>query len=128
MMAPATQALDGLLDLLGGKVLRRSENQFDRDSGGGSSYSERSKAIFLYADGSFRYEERTFAHLSAAGMSIPSERRHAGEGTWSVEIVTGRPALVLRQDGRVAAWWHTRDGGVGVQYLDGEPWTRYRIR
>lgn len=127
-MTPANQEVDGLVDLLGGKVLRRCENQFDRDYSGGSSYYERSKAIFLYADGTFRYEERTFAQLSAAGMSLPSERRQVGEGNWSVEIVTGRPALVLRQDGRVAAWWHTRDGGVGVQYLDGEPWTRYRIR
>jgi hypothetical protein len=124
---PATQEIDSMTDVLSGKVLRRAENQFDRDASS-SSYFERSKAIFLHEDGSFRYEERTFSQVSTAGMSLPSERRHAGEGTWNVELMAGRPALVLRQDGRVAAWWHTREGGMGIQYLDGEPWNRYRIR
>ena len=109
-------------------MLSRAENQFDRDCSGASSYLERSKAIFLHEDGTFRYEERTFSQVCAGGMSLPSERRQSGEGTWTVELVTDRPALVLRQDGRVAGWWHTRNGGAGVQYLDGEPWSRERIR
>src|SRR5262249_31882407 len=106
----------------------RAENQFDRDRSGASSYFERSKAIFLHEDRTFRYEERTFSQVCAAGMSRPSERRQSGEGTWTGEVGTDRPALVLRQGGRVVACWHRREGGAGVQYLDGEPWSRHRIR
>ncbi len=36
-------------------------------------------------------------------------------------------ALILRSGDSIVAWWHTKDGGTGIQHLDGEQWERYRI-
>lgn len=78
--------------------------------------------LFLYADSTFRLEKTVFRSVSSGGFSVPSEEKSAGEGTWAVEVVEDRPALVLRQDGSVVQWWHTEEGGTGIQYLNGKAW------
>jgi hypothetical protein len=116
-----------LAAVLRDKVLRRQNNNFDRDYSGGSSYYERSEAIYLFGDGSFRYEISSFSTVSAGGMtfSTPSNRERVGE--WRIDRVEGQAALVLIEDGEITNWWHTRNGSTGVQYLDGQAWERCRI-
>ena len=120
--------LDSLTSLLQGKVLRRTESRVDGGASGVFSSSETKHGLFLYADGTFRLEKTVFTSVSSGGFSVPSEEKSAGEGTWAVEVVEDKPALVLRQDGSVVLWWHTEDGGSGIQYLDGKPWDRYYIK
>jgi len=60
-------------------------------------YWEKTTSVHLNAEESFRYVERSFSGVSGGGLSD------------------------------VVAWWHTRDGGNGVQYMDGVPWERYLI-
>lgn len=112
-----------------GKVLRREENSFDRDYGGGSSFYEKSVAIFLYPDDTFRFETKTFSSLSGGGLSLPSESRREASGRWRVAASGDQPALQLElPDGQVFATWTLRNGAPqGIEYLDGEPWNRYRI-
>ncbi len=117
--------LKNLTSLLQGKVLRRQEAQVGGGVSGVISMVEKKHALFLHPDGSFLYEERTFTSVTSGGFTVPSEETRTGEGRWSVELVEGNPALVLRQNGEVARWWHVRDGGPGIQYLDGEAWNRY---
>ncbi len=120
---PESQAvLEHLTSVLQGKVLRRREGRVGGGVSGVISSVEKKYGLFLYGDGTFRYEERTFTSVSSGGFSVPSEETRSGEGTWAVELVAGKPALVLRQDGEVTKWWHTEDGGPGKQYLDGEEW------
>lgn len=59
--------VETMASILRGKVLRRDENQSDRDYSGGSFYFEKSKALFLFEDGTFRYEEKTFSSVSGGG-------------------------------------------------------------
>jgi len=118
-------ALEDLTSLLQGKVLKRRKAEV-MGSGVFSSI-EKKFSLFLNRNGTFRYEERTFTSVFSGGFSVPSEETRSGEGIWTVELVAGKPALVLRQDGEVTKWWHTEDGGAGKQYLDGEEWQRYQI-
>jgi len=119
--------VDNLTAVLGGKVLKREQNQSDRDYSGGGFYSEQSESIALYADATFRYEKRSFSSVSGGGLSLPSERKHVETGTWVVEAVDGEDArLVLRKGRAIFKSWETSDGGTGVQYLDGVRWARYR--
>jgi len=120
--------LEDLKSLLQGKVLRRREEDVSGGVSGVISSVEKKYALFLYADGTFLYEERTFTSVTSGGFTVPSEETRSGEGTWSVEAVAGNPALVLKQDGEVTKWWHIREGGPGMQYLDGHEWHRYYIR
>jgi hypothetical protein len=120
--------LEQLTSVLQGKVLRRREEDVGGGVSGVISSTEKKYGLFLYRDGTFRYEERTFRSVSSGGFSVPSDEIRSGEGTWAVELVSGKPALVLRQDGEVTKWWHTEDGGPGKQYLGGEEWQRYIIR
>jgi hypothetical protein len=119
--------LEQLISTLRGKKLQREENQSDRDYSGGGFYSEMSDAIYLFADRTFRKERRVFSSISGGGLSRPSESMSVAEGRWTVEMVDGAPHLVLRSEGSVIASWRTRDGGVGVQYLDGVRWGRYKM-
>ena len=119
--------IETLTSILRGKKLQREENQSDRDYSGGGFYSEKSEAIYLFADQTCRHEKRTFSSVSGGGLSLPSESKRTTEGRWAVEIVAGMPHLVLRKDGSVVESWRTRDGGVGVQYLNGVRWGRYKM-
>lgn len=125
---PREPELTALAVVLRDKVLRKQSNNFDRDYSGGSSYSERTEAIYLCGDGSFRYEISSFSTVSAGGMTFSTPRSRERFGEWKIDRVAGQPALVLIEDGEVTSWWHTRDGGTGVQYLDGVAWERYRIQ
>jgi hypothetical protein len=119
--------LEGLTSILRGKKLQHEENQSDRDYSAGGFYSEKSEAIYLFADQTFRYEKRTFSSVSGGGLSLPSESKRTAEGNWAVEMVAGEPHLVLRKDESVIESWRTSDGGVGVQYLNGVRWNRYKM-
>jgi hypothetical protein len=117
-----------LQQALTGKLLSHTENQSDRDYSGGSSYFERTQKLSLYPDGTFRFDLRTFTRVSSSGISLPSENSSSDEGTWRVQMVKEKPGLVLlRADGSVLTWWHTRSGGAGVQYLDEVAWKRFRL-
>lgn len=127
--APSTfAALVTLRQTLSGKVLRREKNQFDRDYSRDTAYYESSQAISLYADGTFRYEERQFMSVSAGTFTFnPGEKHIVHTGTWQVEADGANTVLVLTSNGAVLWRAITRDGGPGVQYLDGEAWNRYRL-
>jgi hypothetical protein len=114
--------------LLEGKVLRRARNESDSDYAGGGWYDERKLALFLFADGTFRWEKSSFSVVRGGGMSLPSRRSETREGTWQVMVRDGAGELVLTADGAEFARWPTRDGGPGVQILDGQEWNRYLIR
>ena len=122
-----------LTALLRGKVLRRDENQSDRDYSGGGFFWERNKKLFLFDNRSFRYEEKTFQRVSGGGFSMPSERVVVEEGSWTVQAAGAQGVLVLlRTDGSIYARWPTKDGGrdstgLGLQYVDGEIWRRYKL-
>ena len=88
---------------------------------------EKKYAFFLHGDGTFHYEERTFNSVSSGGFSMPSEETRSGEGSWAVELLEGKPALVLRQDGTTTKWWHTEEGEPGIQYLGRQEWKRYNM-
>ncbi len=105
----------------------RAQNQSDRDYSGGGFYSEQSESISLYADATFRYEKRSFSSVSGGGLSFPCERKLAETGTWSVQMIGDDARLVLRKGAAIFRSWKTRDGGTGVQYLDGVLWSRYRM-
>ena len=119
--------LESLTAVLSGKILKRAQNQSDRDYSGGGFYSEQSESISLYADATFRYEKRSFSSVSGGGLSFPCERKLAETGTWSVQMIGGDARLVLRKGAAIFRSWKTRDGGTGVQYLDGVLWSRYRM-
>jgi hypothetical protein len=122
------KAIESLTAVLRGKKLQREQNQSDRDYSGGGFYDEESETLHLFADHTFRYEKRRFSAISSGGFALPpSEPKKTEEGTWAVEIIEGAPHLVLRMDGSVCKSWRTRDGGVGVQYLDSERWERYKM-
>ncbi len=110
-----------------GKKLKREQNQADRDFSGGGFYHEETTTIWLYADDTFEYEESTFSSVSSGGLSLPRETKKTASGTWTVRTISGAPHLVLSVDGEVFASWRTSNGGTGVQFLDGERWSRYRI-
>jgi hypothetical protein len=113
---------------LKGKVLRREENQFDRDYSGGCSHYEKSQRLLLHANDTFRFEQKVAISGLSSGLNLPSERIHVNTGTWTIEMRQGRTALVLKHiDGTEFTWWYTEDGGPGIQYLDGKPWNRYLI-
>ncbi len=116
-----------LTSILRGKKLQREANQSDRDDSGGGYYSERSESIYLFVDHTFRHEIRSFSSVSGGGLSLPSERKSVSSGTWAVEMVAGDAHLVLRTDEAIVESWKTRDGGVGVQYLNGARWNRYTL-
>jgi len=121
-------AVADLTATLRGKKLVRGQNESARDySGGGGYYHEEAEAIWLRADNTFRYEKRTFSSVSAGGLSLPRERCTAAGGSWVVEIAKGEPHLTLRSKGRLFASWQTRDGGHGLQYLNGQPWERFKL-
>jgi len=115
---------------LAGKVLRREENSFDRDYSGGSSFYEKSMAIFLYDDHTFRFEVKSFSSLSSGSFSLPSESRRESSGSWNVVASGSNPALELKlDDGSLLGTWILQaDARQGLEYLDGEPWNRYLIR
>ena len=122
---PSHAAIQASMTLTG-KVLRRDEAESDRSSNG-SSFHERRKALYLYDDGTFRLEVSSSSRVSAAGMSFSSGGRpHVTEGDWTVRGAPNGTHLVLRQEGVDIADWVTTSGD-NVQYLDGEPWNRYRI-
>ncbi len=81
----------------------------------------------MFADQTFRHEKRMFSSVSGGGISRPSESMRTMEGNWTVEMVAGEPHLVLRESGLVVESWRTSDGGVGVQYLNGVRWSRYKM-
>lgn len=112
-----------------GKVLKREENSFDRDYGGGSSFYEKSIALYLYKDDTFLLRVRTFSSLSSGGLSLPSESERETTGTWRVGVSGTQPALELRLDGGqvFAAWALRTTTPQGIEYMDGEPWNRYQI-
>jgi hypothetical protein len=114
---------------LKGKVLKKEENSSDRDYSGGGYYYEKVKAIYLYEDHTFLYEEKTFSSVRAGDLSrtLESPTNRQG-GTWKMEFRNESPHLVLRQpDDSVFRAWSVKDGGVGVEYLDGVAWNRYKI-
>jgi hypothetical protein len=115
--------------VLRGKKLQRAQNQPDRDYSGGGFYYEESEILHLFVDHTFHYEKRNFSSVSGRGVSLPpSERTRTEEGSWAVEIIEGgAPRLVLRINGAVFQSWRTRDGGVGVHYLDDQRWERYKM-
>ena len=120
--------IQSLTAVLRGKKLQREKNQSDRDYSGGGFYYEESETLYLFADHRFRYEKRRSSSVSGTGLARPpSENKRAEEGAWAVEILKGAPHLVLRMDGSVYKIWRTRNGGVGVQYLDSERWERYKM-
>ena len=126
VMGPAVRLLLSTLTAeLRGKVLRREENQRDSDYSGGGFFHESKKTLFLFADGSFRYEQYSFSRVSSGGMSMPSRRDKTDLGTWKVVMFEGKPILgLLGKDGSVIEWWHPtlRGGQQNVQYLDGIRW------
>jgi hypothetical protein len=120
---PYMRLLLSRLDLCG-KVLRREENQRDRDYSGGGFYYDNTKTLFLFADGTFRYEQHSFSRVSSGGFSQPLQRDTTSRGTWKVRMVDGKPTLgLLDKDGELVEWWHvTSGGGLHQRRLDGKPW------
>jgi hypothetical protein len=127
-LAEQEQRLTDLRNVLRGKVLKRAKNHSDRGYSGSGSYSERTERLALHDYGTYTYEERSFSSVSIPGMTLPRESRSSSEGTWSVEMRNGDPSLVLRSSGGEDQVWRTEDGGRGVQYLDGVPWSREKMR
>lgn len=122
------RTLERLTQVLAGKVLRRTDSNVGGGVSGVFSSSQKKYGLFLFEDGTFSFETSEFVSVSSGGYSIPSEEKRSGEGTWVVEVIEDKPALVLMQEGSIVQWWHTEDGGPGAQYLDGERWDRYKIR
>jgi hypothetical protein len=122
------QTLERLTKALEGRVLRRTVSNVGGGVSGVFSSSETKYGLFLYEDGTFRFEITEFTSVSSGGYSVPSEEKRSGEGMWAIEMIEEKPALVLKQEGSIVRWWHTEDGGSGVQYLNGERWDRYLIR
>lgn len=119
--------LERLTQLLEGKVLRRTDSNVGGGVSGVFSSSQKKRALSLFANGTFRFDTTEFRSVSGGGYSIPSEEKRSFEGTWLVEMVEDKPALVIRQEETIIKWWRIEDGGPGVQYLDGERWDRYII-
>jgi hypothetical protein len=107
---------------LSGKVLRRSENQGDT-----GYFWEKSVAIFLYDDSSFRYIDRRSGSVSGGGLSRPFDKEVVAEGRWTVETRGFAFHLVLEQGGVEAMSWRSENRGVSLHYLDDEAWDRYLI-
>jgi hypothetical protein len=116
--------LTRLTDDLTGKVLRLAENKHDRDYSGGGFYYEIRKTLFLFADGTFRYEQHSSTRVSSGGLSLPSQRDTTDRGTWKVGMLDGKAILALQgKDGSVFQWWYAAyGGGSHRQLLDDKPW------
>jgi hypothetical protein len=116
--------LSRLTEKLCGRVLRLEKNQRDRDYSGGGFYYDSSKTLFLFADGTFRYEQHLSSRVSSGGLSQPLQRDTTARGTWKVGMLDGKPILgLLDKDGEVVESWHATLGGGGhQQLLDGKPW------
>jgi hypothetical protein len=114
--------LSRLTENLCGKVLRLEENQRDRDYSGGGFYYDNRKTLFLFADGTFRYEQHSSSRVSSGGLSQPLRRDTIDHGTWKVGMLDGKPILgLLDKDGEVVEWWNATLGGH-QQLLNGKPW------
>lgn len=113
---------------LEGKVLRRQANASDSDFSGGGWYEERNLALFLFKDGTFRWEKDTHSVVRGGGMSLPSRRQETHVGNWQLDVRNGLAELVLIEEGREFGRWATSDAGPGVQVIGTESWNRYLIR
>lgn len=110
------------------KVLMRTENQFDSDYSGGSSYFEKNISIYLYDDFSFYHEIKTFTSVSAAGFSMPRESLTKQIGRWSIHPFAYHPQLLLtNSNGETVLCQETFDGGNGIEVLNNQNWKRYLI-
>ena len=122
---PTTHLLLTMLtENLSGKMLRLEESQRDNDYSGGGFYYESRKTLFLFADGTFRYEQHAFSRVSSGGLSQPLHRDTTNHGTWKVRMIDGKPILgLLNKGGEVVEWWHAAlGGGRHRQLLDDTPW------
>jgi hypothetical protein len=122
---PSTRLLlTTLTENLTGKMLRLEESQRDSDYSGGGFYYESRKTLFLFADGTFRYEQHSSSRVSSGGLSQPSQRDTTDHGTWKVGMLDGKPILgLLDKGGEVVEWWHAAlGGGRHRQLLDDTPW------
>lgn len=117
---------EAMTALLRGKVLRRKTTQRDQ----GWCY-EKSEALFLYSDGTFRYQETISSTAFSGGLSLPSEKTGSLEGSWEIDTSSNLSHLVLTSDGLIVANMSTSVGpridGTEHHYLDGQTWTRYSI-
>ena len=72
-----------------------------------------------------------FSRLSAGGLSLSSggPRSQVVTGTWWVVSDGMNPVLELKHDnGTIFGTWRLQVPRLqDVEYLDGEPWRRYRI-
>jgi hypothetical protein len=107
---------------LSGKVLRHSENQGDR-----GYFWERNSAIYLQSDMRFRFETETISSASGGGLSASSGGTSLIEGRWTIVEDAGQMHLLLRHDDGAETSFTSRNGGLGLQYLNGEAWNRYLI-
>jgi IS4 transposase len=105
-------------------MLRREESQRDSDYSGGGFYYESRKTLFLFADGTFRYEQHSSSRVSSGGLSQPVQRDTTDHGTWKVGMVDGKPILgLLDKSGELVEWWRAAlGGGRHRQLLDDTPW------
>lgn len=111
------------------KVLRRAQNEFDSDYSGGSGFYEKNFAIFLYGDGTFLFQEKTFVSISAAGFSLPRESLKEVVGRWLIGSRAFYPQLLLLdRNGDVFMRVETRNGGTGIEVMNGKNWNRYLIQ
>jgi len=95
--------------------LRRSrftlqENAFDRDYSGGGSYQEMHRALQLYADGTFRLDERGFVRVSAGGIEMRTPIARSRTGRWSVMAARYTARLMLSSDAGDTSYVLSGDG------------------
>jgi len=119
-----------MTSMLKGKVLRRDENQSDRDYSGGGFFWERNRAIYLYDNGAFEYQDKVFQSISSGGLSLssPTDRVDRRTGQWAIEAYGQLVYLVLKSNSETLFSIRTDTGPQGIQILDGEAWHRYLIQ
>lgn len=128
--------LVGMMATLSGhvfkRVLGRGRSQLVQDYSGGSALSERSQALFLYSDATFRLDEKIFRTITGGGVSLPSEEVRSLSGKWLLEITEDVLYLVLKRDGTVIDRWPIEAPPVegplpSTVSINGERWKALRI-
>jgi hypothetical protein len=107
----------------------------DRDYSGGGVSSWRQRSITFTTESAsgggldrrYRWRDTRRLTVSAGGMSNVTKSHTDYAGTWSIDVVGGKPYLVMQDGDRGRLRYSLAEARGGGILLDGRPYTRRRV-
>jgi hypothetical protein len=112
--------------------LRGGDDAFgDRDYSGGGYFSWRQREIAFTSrypgegrvDRTYRWRDTRTTRVSAGGLSNTTSSHTDYSGIWNIEIIGGKPSLVLQDVDRGRLTFRLDEGPRGEVMLDGKPYS-----